>query len=195
MSSILDVPSIRARLSRTSVEEYHLQPEYNGQGRRTELIRGLVIEKMSKSPLHGTIASLLQDTLAPQLPPGWILRREEPLTLRDSEPEPDLTIVRGTRREYLRAHPSSAALVVEVAVSSIAEDREIAALYAEAEVGEYWIVLPAEQGIEVYRQPENGRYREMRLYTGSDTIECASVPGVRVALGELFAGLSPQIPR
>ena len=189
MSSILDVPSIRERLSRISVDEYHRQPERNAHGRRTELIRGLVIEKMSKSPLYGTIASLLHDTVAPQLPPGWILRREEPLTLRDSEPEPDVAIVRGTRREYLRAHPSSAALVVEVAVSSLAEDRELAALYAEAGVAEYWIVLPAAQGIEVYRQPENGRYREMRLYTGSDNLECASVPGVRVALGELFAGL------
>ena len=50
-------------------------------------------------------------------------------------------------------------------------------------------MLPAGQGIEVYRHPENGRYREMRLYTGNDSLECASVPGVRVALGELFAGL------
>ena len=47
MKSILDLPSVRARVSRTSVEEYHRQPEFNENGKRTELIRGLVLEKMS----------------------------------------------------------------------------------------------------------------------------------------------------
>ena len=98
-------------------------------------------------------------------------------------------MVAGQDDDFTAEHPHTALLVVEVAVSSTAEDRELAALYAEAGVAEYWIVLPAAQGIEVYRQPENGRYREMRLYTGSDTLDCVSVPGVRVALGELFAGL------
>ena len=56
MSAILDIPEVRQRFSRLSVEEYHRLDEYNANGRRTELVRGIVIEKMSKSPLHAAIA-------------------------------------------------------------------------------------------------------------------------------------------
>ena len=189
MSSILDLPSIRERLSRISVDEYHRQPERNGNGRCTELIRGLVIEKMSKSPRHEATIKRLFRIIWNAVGQSHVVSKDSPLTLRDSEPEPDIAVVAGHDDDFTAEHPHTALLVVEVAVSSTAEDRELAALYAEAAVSEYWIVLPAEHGIEVYRHPENGRYREMRLYTGSDVLDCASVPGVRVALGELFAGL------
>jgi Uma2 family endonuclease len=189
MSSILDLPSVRARIPRISVEEYHRQPEYNGSGRRTELIRGVVIEKMSKTPLHGTIASTLQDIIGPQIAGGFIVRREEPLTFKDSEPEPDLCVVRGTRQDFLRVNPHTASLVVEVAVTNPSEDRELAFLYAEATVEEYWIVLPAQKTIEVYRRPENGQYLEMRIYRAGEELSCLAVPGLKVSLAVLFAGL------
>src|SRR6266446_2991757 len=118
MSAILEIPEVRQRISRLSVGEYHRLDEFNENGRRTELIRGLVMEKMSKSPLHRIIASLLYDLLVAQLPPGYSGWKEEPLTLSDSEPEPDISITRGEKREFAAAHPSTAELVVEVAVSS-----------------------------------------------------------------------------
>ena len=189
MSSILDLPSVRERLSRISVAEYHRQPERNAHGRRTELIRGFVIEKMSNPPRHEATIKRLFRIIWNAVGQTHVVSKDSPLTLRDSEPEPDIAVVAGRDDDFTAEHPHTALLVVEVAVSSTAEDRELAALYAEAGVAEYWIVLPAAQGIEVYRHPENGRYREMRLYTVGDTLECASVPGVRVALGELFAGL------
>ncbi len=52
MSAILEIPEVRARVSPLSIEEYHRLDEYNERGRRTELIRGLVIEKVSKTPLE-----------------------------------------------------------------------------------------------------------------------------------------------
>ncbi len=174
-------------MSPLSVEEYHLLGEYNERGRRTELIRGIIIEKMSKSPLHGYIASLLYDRLSAQLPKGFSLWKEEPLTFRDSEPEPDISITRGERRDYTHGRPVSAELVVEVAVSSPALDRENAGLYAEAGVKEYWIILGSERRVEVYRRPEQGRYQEVRARGSDDWLECAAIPGVRLLVGELFA--------
>jgi Uma2 family endonuclease len=189
MLSVLDQPAFRQRVSRLSVAEYHQLGEKNERGRRTELIRGIVIEKMSKSPLHGTIASILQDLITPRVPRGYCLRREEPLTLRDSEPEPDIAIVTGERRDYLHAHPTTAALAVEVAVTSPETDRMMAEIYAEAGVAEYWIVLPQERAIEVYRHPEGLHYREMRRYDRGEELSCQSVPGLVLRLTELFAGL------
>ena len=60
-AAILEIPEVRERVSRLSVEDYHRLGEYNERDRRTELIRGIVIEKMPKSPLHRIIASLLYD--------------------------------------------------------------------------------------------------------------------------------------
>jgi Uma2 family endonuclease len=78
-----------------------------------------------------------------------VVRREDPLTLKDSEPEPDIAVVRGSESEFFHAHPTTAELVIEVAVSSPVLDREAASLYAEAGVKEYWIVLGTTRQIEV----------------------------------------------
>ena len=51
MPAILEIPEVRQRISPLTVEEYHRLDEFNENGRRTELIRGVVIEKMSKSPI------------------------------------------------------------------------------------------------------------------------------------------------
>ena len=105
MSAILEIPEVRRRLSPLSVEEYHRLGEYNENGRRTELIRGFVIEKMSKSPLHRTIGSLLYRLVLAQLPPGYTAWKEEPLTFMDSEPEPDISVVRGNEKRFHRRTP------------------------------------------------------------------------------------------
>lgn len=172
-----------------SVEEYHRQPERNANGRQTELIRGIVVEKMPKSPLHGTIASLLFKVIEARLPAGFCARKEEALTLSDSEPQPDISILTGRLEDYLHRHPSTALLAVEVSISTYPEDQQKAFLYAEASVDEYWIVLPASRTVEVYRRPESGRYCEMRVYRAGEALACASVPGVEVDLTALFAGI------
>jgi Uma2 family endonuclease len=185
-AEMLEIPEVRARISAITVGQYHGFPEYNENGKRTELIRGIVIEKMSKSPLHASIVSALHDLLHPQVPADFWLRQDQPLTLRDSEPEPDISLVRGRRADFATHHPTTAALVIEVAVTSAAEDRSLASLYAEAGVEEYWIVLPARRRVEVHRRPEGGAYRDQSVIEGDATLECAAVPGVRVALGDLF---------
>ena len=191
MLSVLESPTLRARVSRMSIAEYHQLGEYNERGKRTELIRGIVLEKISKSPLHCTIASILDHILAPLAPQRFCVRRYDPLTLRDSEPEPDLAIVAGTHEDFFHAHPTTAALAIEVAVTSPNDDRALAEIYAEAGVGEYWVVLPKERAIEVFRQPEGLAYREVRRYEFADELACSTVPGVKFALSELFAGIGP----
>ena len=187
MSALLDIPEVRQRISRLSVEEYHRLDEFNENGRRTELIRGIVIEKMSKSPLHAFLAKRLYDLLHRMLPQGYVIRREDPLMFSDSEPEPDIAIVRGTESEFFKAHPKTAELVIEVSVTSPRLDRENASLYAEAGVQEYWILLASERRIEVYRQPNKSLYEKCLVFGDQDTIECASIPGVSIRVSDLFA--------
>ena len=185
-AQMLEIPEVRASLSPVTVEQYHGFPEFNGNGKRTELIRGVVIEKMSKSPLHSSIAKVLYDHLLAKLPPEWSVRQDQPLTLRDSEPEPDTAVVRGTVDDYRKHHPPTAALVVEIAISSIGLDHGKIALYAEAGVEEYWIIIPSRRTVEVYRQPEAGTYRTRSIVEGDAMLECVAVPSVRVNLATLF---------
>ena len=187
MSAILEIPEVRQRVSPLSVEEYHRLGEFNENSRRTELIRGIAIEKMAKSPLHRILASRLYNLLLALLPEGFSVWKEEPLTLADSEPEPDISVVRGEEADFRAAHPTTAELVVEVAVSSAVLDRENATLYAEAGVKEFWIVLGPERTVEVYRRPEAGRYQEMHSFGLNDALECSSVPKVRIIVADLFA--------
>lgn len=185
-AAILEIPEVRRRISRLSLADYHRLNEFNENGRRTELIRGIAIEKVSKSPLHRTICSRLYKLLLTQLPKGWTVWKEEPLTLSDSEPEPDISVTRGTESDFTFAHPSTAELVAEVSVSSAALDRANASLYAEANVREYWIVLAQEQRIEVYRQPEAGRYGSTESLGPDATLSCAAFPQLQIRTAELW---------
>jgi Uma2 family endonuclease len=185
-ATILEIPEVRQRVSPLSVEEYHRLGEFNENGRRTELIRGIVIEKMSKSPAHSTIVALLYRLLLARVPTGLVVRQEQPLTFKDSEPEPDIAIVQGTERDFSKSHPGTAELVIEVALANPALDLENAALYAEANVKEYWILFGKERHVEVYRRPENGRYLERLRIGPSDTLQCLALPGVTLLISDLL---------
>ena len=184
-TAILDIPEVRQRVHRLSVDQYERFVELGAYGKQHELIRGLVIKKMSKSPLHGSISKRLYDFFLMRVPPDFSVRQERPLRLVDSEPEPDVAIVRGTDADYFDRQPTTAVLVVEVAISSAALDRENAALYAEAGVEEFWIVLPREKQIDVYRRPEAGVYRDVQTIRDG-ALECSGLAGISVVLSELF---------
>lgn len=82
MTTILDFPEVRERVSPLSVADYHRLGEYSQSGRRIELIRGIVIDKMSKSPLRSALGKRFYDLLTDALKgQGFVVRREDPLTL------------------------------------------------------------------------------------------------------------------
>ncbi|HSU55095.1 MAG TPA: Uma2 family endonuclease [Candidatus Dormibacteraeota bacterium] len=186
MPELLDIPEVRARVSRLSVDEYHRLDEFNENHRRTELIRGIVIEKMSKSPLHSAVAKRLYDLIARSLPQGLVARREDPLTLKDSEPEPDVAVVSGSEADFFKQHPQTAELVFEVAVRSVALDRENASLYAEAGIKEYCVVLAQQQQLEVYCRVDKGRYLDKKILVAQEVFQSLAVPSVRFRVDELF---------
>jgi len=80
--------------------------------------------------------------------------------------------------------------VVEVSVSRLLVDREMATVYAEADVAEYWIVNAAERCIEVYRTPVNGRYGSQQRVAEGEILESAALSTVSVNVADLFAGVA-----
>ncbi len=190
MIAVLEDPAIRARLTMTTVEQYHRMYELGVIAENVELIRGSLIEKMSQSPLHASIVELLREHLVNLLVGKSIVRQEKPLTLADSEPEPDLAVVHGTRREFLSGHPTTAELVVEVSVSSERLDRAKLEIYAEAGVRECWLLLAEERIIERHTDPQAGAYRQVERATFPATLESTVIPGLKIPPNGLF----PETP-
>ena len=185
MSSILDNPAVREVAVPVTVEQYHRMGDVGLISKDTELLSGVIVEKMNKSPNHSWIVQYLVDLLRAEITDGMLLRQEQPLTLAESEPEPDVAVVLGERNDFRKSHPSTAELVIEVAVSSAAIDREKSSLYAGAGVKEYLIVVPDEKVGEVYTQPGVVGFSHKRsLAEGQLDLSC--FPGVSIDLTEIF---------
>lgn len=187
MTDFLELPSVRRMVSPVSVEEYHLLPEYNSRGKRTELVRGIVIEKVGKTPLQCYLLNRLAGMVREAVGERFLVEQWGPITMRDSEPEPDLCVVNGRLEDFRAAHPTTALLAVEVADTTIELDRAKAELYAEAAVSEFWLVLAKEEAVEVHTHPRGGGYTRRQTYPAAETLTCSSVNGLHIDLVALFA--------
>ncbi|HEV7402028.1 MAG TPA: Uma2 family endonuclease [Chthoniobacteraceae bacterium] len=174
-------------LALITAEEFHRISELGIFNERAELIRGVVFDPAPKTPLHRKTSQRLYDHFLALNLPGYTIFAGSPLTLRDSEPLPDVCVVTGDVSDFDHRHPSTAELVIEVAVTTADADRGKAAIYAEANVKEYWIVLPTERQVEVYRRPGNGQYGERQIVAQEKEIVCEALPAIRVSLAALFA--------
>lgn len=149
-------------LRRFSVDEYHRMVELGilTPDDRVELLEGMVVEKMGQNPPHSTVLRKLLQALTDRLPAEYIASPQLPITLADSEPEPDIAIVIGPCDRYDKRHPYAAdvALVIEIADRSLDRDRiEKARIYAASRIPIYWIVNLASGEIEVHTKPRAGR--------------------------------------
>jgi len=87
------------------------------------------------------------------------------------------------------SHPTTAALVFEVAGESLQKDRLTkSALYAGAGIPEYVIVNVEEQCLEVHRDPapSSRRYRSLVTLSRDRSFESATVPGFAFPVVALF---------
>jgi Uma2 family endonuclease len=190
MTALLEVPAVRERVHRMSVEEYHLAGAAGVLSDDVELLEGIPVTKMPKSPLHELVAGKLMELLLARVPKEFTVRRESPLTLRDSELEPDISIVKGKWDDWLKAHPGTAQLVIEVAITSQEIDESKAAIYAEAGIPEYWVVRPESRSVDVYRKPTSGEYVSKQTLKEHGSLSCVSIPNVEIAITDIFPSSS-----
>lgn len=163
---------------RITVRRYHelINQGVFSENERCELLEGVVVEKMTKNPPHVVANRRCEQRFASLLPPGWHVRSQDPLTLAQSEPEPDVAIVRGRFEDYATRHPAGddVALVVEVADASLATDRYKVEIYAAAGIPCYWILNLVDRVVEVYTSPvtagAKSSYANVRRCAANDEI-------------------------
>jgi Uma2 family endonuclease len=172
-----------APLYRMTVDEYERIGEFLDD-KRVELINGLLVKKMTQGDLHSAADELLGPALARAIPAGWHARGDKPVRLPpDSIPEPDRSVVRGTVRDYKDRTPAAAdvALVVEVAQSSLSEDRAQGQLYARSGIPIYWIVNLLGRQVEVYSEPMTDGYQARVDYAAGQSVPVV-LDGVKVGI-------------
>ena len=171
-------------LFRWSLEQYEAMVESGAFSThdRFHLVNGYVVAKMTQGDPHCTADDLCGEALARVIPPGWYIRVAKPIRLPpDSKPEPDRCVVRGTIRDYGRRSPGpgDVGLIVEIADSSLSEDRKQALLYARSGIPVYWIVNLVERLVEVRTNPAQGGYGSRVDYAHGECVPVV-IDGIEV---------------
>src|SRR5262245_5941275 len=178
--------------------EYERLAEFEilGPQDHVELLGGDVLLKEPQHSPHATAVQLAYRALDRAFGQGWTVRPQLPVALdEESEPEPDLCVVRGNPRDYRDAHPERPVLIVEIAMSRLGFDRQHKGgiLYARAGIPDYWIVNLAENRVEVYREriPDTAatfgwRYRYVSERGPAESVSPLAVPAALIAVADLL---------
>jgi hypothetical protein len=163
------------RIHRFSVEQYHqlIAIGILTKDDRVELLEGWIVKKMSQNPPHRASVERVMRRLARVLPDDWNLSCQGPITLSDSEPEPDLAIARGGEGTYDDRHPGpeDIAVLIEVADTSLADDRRYKGeLYAREKIAEFWLIDLVNRKIEVGTRPRGDKYQKVVEYSERELI-------------------------
>ncbi len=172
------------------IEKHVFRPD-----ERLELLGGELVIREPHGDPHTLAAELVNEALVAAFGPEWRVRVQLPVALdEESEPEPDVSVAAGRARDRREPKPSRLALVVEIADSSLALDREHkGSLYARAGVPDYWIVNLVDCVLEVYREPAadatapfGWAYRVVRRLGAEESIAPLAVPTANIAVADLL---------
>lgn len=155
-----------------------------------ELLHGALTTVSPQSEAHVAVLQRLQRRLAALVVTGTHdVRVQVPLAVPDptSLPEPDIAVVE--RDDTTIAHPVTALLVIEVAVSSLLTDTAIKpALYAAAGVPELWVIDVAGRRVRRFTDPEAGGYAAEEIIARG-ALRPLEIDVEPLDLAELLAGL------
>lgn len=188
-SSMLDpkelAPDVPRLITRVEFEKLG-QSDFFDDDTRVELIRGVLVTPPLPHPRHEDIIRRLNRLLVLGIRDrAWVQVNSAYAADDYSEVLPDLAVV--PPGSYSDAYPSTAWLLVEVALSSLRKDRRIKApLYAECGVPEYWIVNAEERVIEVHTEPSRGQYSRVVIVPVGAAIAMTKLPDVEIPVSEVF---------
>jgi Uma2 family endonuclease len=177
-----------------NIHEYHRMAEVGilSEDDRVELIEGEIVRMSAIGSRHAACVDRLNRLLNRFTNLSAIVRVQGPILLNgNSEPEPDISLLRPRDDFYTGGHPmpDDVLLLIEVADTSVERDLEVKlplSLYAQAGIPETWIVdLPAET-IEVHSRPDGGEYRETVRVKRGETLKSRTIPGLELAADDIL---------
>jgi Uma2 family endonuclease len=165
------------------------------EGQRIELVEGEILCMSPIGTKHNVVVNLADEVLSGVFDGGFAVRVQSSFVVPgETELEPDVAVVPGRARDYLLRHPDAAALIVEVAETSLAYDTSIkASLYARAGVPDYWVLdvitprlIAHRDPGEMPEQPYGFGYRDVRVYQAGEEIVPLVKPDASVPVADLL---------
>ena len=184
----VEVAATRRRFTRA---EYYRMAEVGilGEDDRVELIKGEIVQMSPVGDRHVAFVINLGRQLTLRLAERAFISVQNPVVLTaDTEPQPDLAVLRPRAYKERKPHAEDVLLLIEAADTSLAYDRTTKLrLYARAGIPEYWIVDCAAESVEVYRDPSRESYRDVTRASASATLRLRAFPDVELTPAEIFA--------
>lgn len=176
-------------LTKWTLEDYHKMIEVGILCDRTvEFIKGDIIEMSPEKPLHSSTNHKTVIYLRQLLENKALVREAHPITLADSEPEPDVAVVVSTDELYFTRHPSPEDIywLIEIADSSLSKDLGIKKqIYAEAGIKEYWVIDLINQKMHVFRHPHQEDYQNQSEFMDG-IISPLAFPEIKIMVTQLL---------
>lgn len=156
---------------------------------RIQLLEGVLVQMSPQGDAHAREIVKLNNVLARRIGDRADIAPQVPFRAGDySRPEPDLAV--WPLAEDGTPPPERPLLVVEVAVSSLRDDRLVMApIYAAAGVPEYWIVNLVDAVIERHTEPQGDRYTRIEPLRPGQTVRLVALPDVEIAVADLLPRL------
>ena len=180
-------------IAKWTLDQYHQMIEAGILiGQSVELLNGEIIEVSPEGPEHAQLSTDGADYLRELLGQDALIRDAKPITLpnSNSEPEPDIAIVQPLRNLYRTHHPYPEHIfwLIEYASSSLAKDLDAKRkAYARAEIIEYWVVNLKQRQLTVLREPSQGDYQS-EITVNGEMLYPVAFPSVTVAVNRLLNG-------
>ena len=175
-----------------SAEDYQFLGELGilDEDDRIELIDGEIVIMSPIGSKHVACVNAVSSELFKSASGSAIVSTQNPIRLGDdSEPQPDIALLRPRDDFYAEAHPTpdDILLLVEVADSSLERDREKARdTYAKHGIPELWIANLRDEVVERYRGPTPDGYGDVRIFNRGDSISVELLPDVELKVDDIL---------
>ncbi|MEA5534469.1 Uma2 family endonuclease [Crocosphaera sp. XPORK-15E] len=156
-------------------------------GRRIELIEGKLIEVSPETPNHANFNNKLYKYFLTLFNSLADVRSAHPVSLSNSEPQPDLVLAKLPDTLYDTKHPNpeDIYLLIEISYSTLSYDlNEKKEIYARSNIQEYWIIDLENHRLIIFRYPQGEDYQnKLELNTG--LVSCLAFPNVKLDVNRL----------
>jgi Uma2 family endonuclease len=166
-----------------------------GEDERVELIEGRIVRMAAKNMNHAIATSRSNRCFQRLLGDQVLVRVQDPILLNNySEPEPDVVLVRPPDERYLANHPTpeDIFLVMEIAESSLAYDRDVKCpLFAQNGILQFCLLNLHTRELEDYREPSPNGYRSKQTYIAEQSFTLVAFPDLSLQVSDLL----PPLPK
>ena len=158
---------------------------------RMELIEGEIYTMGAIGDEHASVLDELNYMVSRIIGPDLRVSVQNPIVIGGkSEPQPDLIVYRlraGEGFPRRKATPSEILLVMEVADTSLAHDRDKKMpLYGQVGIPEYWLIDVNNRRIVRYTEPSINGYERMEEAYSGQSLSSTMLPGLVIAVSALL---------